>query len=143
MKTLQKLVLILGLAGLFASCQSANKVLSKSDKRAEIMNAIAIDESMSKEMMEMLMKHKMEKMKMGDKETMMKKHAEMMTMMKANPEMMKKMMSEMMNMANKDTTMMSEMCKAMMKNEKMMEMMQKMKGMDQKSKQEEDHKEDH
>jgi hypothetical protein len=51
MKTLQKLVLAFGLVGLLYSCQSTNQVLSKSEKRTEIMKTIADDQIMSKEMM--------------------------------------------------------------------------------------------
>lgn len=91
MKTLQKIVLSIGLIGLLTSCQSTNQVLSKSEKRMEIMNAIANDENMSKEMMGIMMGSKSGKM------TMMKAHqAKMMEIMKEDPEMMKSMMSEMM-----------------------------------------------
>src|SRR3970040_965579 len=133
MKTLKKRVLSIGLIGLLNSCQSTNQVLSNSDKRTEIMNKIASDESMSKEMMGMLMGSKSAKM------AMMKEHrAKMMEMMKADPEMMKNMMSEM-TMHNPEmmkahqAKMMAmmhqnpEMCKAMMGNGKMMDMMQNMK----------------
>jgi hypothetical protein len=147
MKTLQKIVLSIGLIGLLNSCQSTNQVLSKSDKRMEIMNTIANDESMSKEMMGILMKSNMGKKMMQEKEgEMMKnKHAEMMKMMKENPEMMKSMMSKMMETAKDDKEMMSGMCKEMMGNEKMMEMMEKMKGdkMEKKLVKEEDHKSHH
>ena len=92
MKTLQKIVLSLGLIGLLNSCQSTNQVLSKSDKRMEIMNTIANDESMSKEMIGILMSSKSGKMAM-----MKGHHAKMKEMMKEDPEMMKAMMSEMMD----------------------------------------------
>jgi hypothetical protein len=109
MKTLQKIVLSIGLIGLFNSCQSTNQVLSKSEKRMEIMNTIANDESMSKEMAGILMGSESGKM------TMMKTHhAKMKEMMKEDPEMMKSMMSEM-KMNNPE--MMSEM---MMDNPEMM-----------------------
>jgi hypothetical protein len=58
MKTLQKFAFATGLIGLLYSCQSTNQVLSKSDKRTEIMNTIANDEMMSKEMMGVLMNKK-------------------------------------------------------------------------------------
>ena len=58
------------------------------------------------------------------KKTMM---GEMMKSMKNNPEMMHAMMSEMMAASKSDDTMMSEMCKSMMENDKMMDMMAKMK----------------
>jgi hypothetical protein len=94
MKTVQKIVVSIGLIGLLYSCQSTNQVLSKSDKRMEIMNEIASNESMSKEMMTMLMNSKSGMMMMQEKEKEMMKgsHAKMMTMMKENPEMMKSMM---------------------------------------------------
>jgi hypothetical protein len=62
MKTLQNLPST-GLIGLLYSCQSTNQVLSKSD-RTEIMNTIANDEMMSKEMMGVLMNNKSGKMMM-------------------------------------------------------------------------------
>lgn len=144
MKTLQKMGLLLGLAGLFFACQSANQVLSRSDKRIEIMNAIANDPSMSKEMMEILMEEKMGKMNRQQKEMMMKQqHMQLMKLMKENPEIMKKMMAEMMHKAESDTTMMAGMCKTMMESKKMMEMMQKMKVQDAKPKKEEEPKSHH
>ena len=100
MKTLQKLVLAFGLVGLLYSCQSTNQVLSKSEKRTEIMKTIANDEIMSKEMMGELMNSKSGKMMM-----------------------MKGMMAKVKN----DDAMMSDMCKSMMDNPEMMKMMEKMK----------------
>jgi hypothetical protein len=122
MKTLQKMLLIFGVLGLLYSCQSTNKILSQSDKRADIMNSIANDESMAKEMMGKLMESKAGKMMMEQK---MKKIKE-------------NMMSEMMNKAKSDTTMMCKMCKAKMENEMMK--MDKMKETDKKLKNKEDHK---
>lgn len=134
MKILQKMVLVIGVIGLLYSCQSTNKILSKSDRRVEIMNSIANDESMSKEMMGKLMESKSGKMMMEQK-------------MK---EMKKKMMSEMMNKMKTDTTMMCKMCKAKMGNEKMMEKMkdmkmdmEKMKETDENPEKNEDHKSHH
>jgi hypothetical protein len=49
MKTLQKLVLAFGLVGPLYSCQSTNQVLSKSEKRTEIMKTIADDQIMLKD----------------------------------------------------------------------------------------------
>jgi hypothetical protein len=84
MKTLQKLVLAFGLVGLLYSCQSTNQVLSKSEKRTEIMKTIADDQIMSKEMICELMNSKSGKMMM-----MKEHHITMMEKMKENPEMMK------------------------------------------------------
>jgi hypothetical protein len=110
MKIIQKVTLAIGLIGLLYSCQSTHQVLSKSDKRMEIMNEIANNESMSKEMMGILMNGKNHKMMMKES------HAKMMEMMKENPEMMKSMMSEMMK---ENPEMMKE------NHAKMMEMMKK------------------
>jgi predicted PP-loop superfamily ATPase len=119
---------------LFASCQSSTdtkQILSKSETRKDMMDKIANDSSMSKEMMGAMMAsqtgtammHDHQKMMMGNHETMMK-------MMKDNPGMMEGMMTNMMDACKNDTAMMSGMCKAMMENKPMMDMMQKMKGMD-------------
>src|SRR3970282_823407 len=94
MKTLKKITLVLTLSTLIYSCQSSKQVLSQSDKRMEIMNTIADSKSMSKEMMDIMMKSENGKMMM--QEMMQENHAKMMGMMKDNPEMRKSMMSEMM-----------------------------------------------
>ena len=173
MKIIQKVALAIGLIGLSFSCQSTQQTLSKSDKRMEVMNEIANNESMSKEMIRILLNNKngsmmlmkeshtkmMEMMKknpemrksmmsemMKENPDMMKEsHTKMMEMMKENseirktmmaemmksikndPEMMQNMMAEMMTASKSDDAMMSEMCKSMMENDKMMEMMKKMK----------------
>ena len=132
MQTLQKVTLMIVLVTLIGSCQSgtdAKQILSKSETRKEIMDKIANDSSMSKEMMGAMMAsqtgtammHDQQKMMMGNHETMMK-------MMKDNPGMMEGMMTNMMDACKNDTAMMSGMCKAMMENKPMMDMMQKMKG---------------
>ena len=131
MKTPQKITWAIALITLFASCQSAKQILSKSDSRTEIITAIANDPDMSKEMMEAIMNSKNGKMMMqgNDKmKMMMENHGMMMKMMKDNPGMMQNMMSNMMEVAKSDTSMMSSMCKSMMGNQQMMDMMQKMKG---------------
>ena len=126
MKILQKITLAIALITLFASCQSAKQILSKSDSRNEIITAIANDPDMSKEMMEAMMNSKNGKMMMQENEKMkmMDNHGMMMKMMKDNPGMMKNMTEA----AKSDTSMMSSMCKSMMGNQQMMNMMQKMKG---------------
>ena len=58
----------------------------------------------------------------------MEHHSSMMKMMKDNPGIMESMMTDMMEACKNDTTMMSGMCKAMIGNQQMMDMMQKMKG---------------
>lgn len=132
MQKLQKNILLIAMVMFLASCQSGRdteKILSKSETRKEMMDKIANDSSMAKEMMGammashtgMAMMEDHQKMMMGNHETMMK-------MMKDNPGMMEGMMSNMMEACKNDTNMMSGMCKAMMGNKQMMDMMQKMKG---------------
>ena len=134
MKTLQKFVFAIVLITLLASCQSNSEikeVLSKSDTRKEIMDSIAHNSDMSKEMMTAMINSKNDKMMMegdGKMPMMMANHDSMMKMMKDNPAMMHKMMLQMMEACNADTGMMSSMCKTMMENPKMMNMMKKMKG---------------
>ena len=128
MKSLQKLSLLIALITFFASCRSGtdvNQSLSKTETRMEMMNKIADDSSMSKEMMAAMMNSKNGKMMMMP---MMENHEAMMKMMKDNPGMMHTMMENIMEACKTDTAMMSGMCKKMMENAQMMDMMQKMKG---------------
>ncbi len=133
MKKFQKITLAIALVTVLVSCQSSTdtkQILSKSETRKEMMDRIANDSSMTKEMMGammasqtgMAMMHDHQKMMMGNHEMMMK-------VMKENPGMMEGMMTNMIEACKNDTTMMSGMCKAMMGNKQMMDMMQKMKGM--------------
>jgi hypothetical protein len=132
MKIFQKLTVLVTLITLFASCQSGSdtkEILSKPETRKEMMNQIANDSSMSKEMMTAMMSSNSGMAMMKDhQKMMMENHESMMKMMKDNPGMMEGMMSGMMEMCKNDTTMMAGMCKTMMANPKMMDMMQKMKG---------------
>ncbi len=133
MKSLQKLTVLVTLITFFASCQSGadvNQTLSKTETRMEMMNKIADDSSMSKEMMAAMMNGKNGKMMMMEngKMPMMENHEAMMKMMKDNPGMMHTMIMNMMEASKSDTSMMSGMCKKMMENPQMMDMMQKMKG---------------
>ena len=127
MKTFQKLSLLIALITFFASCQSGtdvNQTLLKTETRLEMMNKIAADSTMSKEMVGAMMNSKNGKMMMMP---MMENHEAMMNMMKDNPGMMDNMMMNMMEACKTDTTMMAGMCKKMMENPQMMDMMQKMK----------------
>lgn len=134
MRLLQKFALAIVLITLLASCQSNSEikeVLSNPDTRKEIMDSIAHNSDMSKEMMTAMMNSKNNKMMMegdGKMSMMMANHDSMMKMMKDNPAMMHKMMLQMIEVCNTDTGMMSSMCKTMMGNPQMMEMMKKMKG---------------
>lgn len=133
MKTLQKFASAIVLIFLLASCQSnseVKEVLSKSDTRKEMMDSIAHNSDMSKEMMTAMKNSKNDKMMMeGDRKMpmMMANHDSMMKMMKDNPAMMHDMMIQMMEVCNSDTGMMSSMCKTMMGNPKMVDIMEKMK----------------
>ena len=124
MKTFQKITLAIALIALFSSCQSkidVKQTLSNLDTRKEIMDTIANNSDMAKEMMVVLMNGKHGKM------LMMENHQNMMKMMKDDPGMMKGMMSDMMETCKSDTSMMSSMCKTMMGNKQMMDKMDKMK----------------
>ena len=132
MKKFQKITLTIALVTVLASCQSGTdtkQILSKSETRKEMMDKIANDSSMSKEMMGAMMASQTGTAMMQDHQKMMMgNHETMMKMMKDNPGMMEGMMTNMMEACKNDTTMMSGMCKAMMENKPMMDMMQKMKG---------------
>lgn len=131
MKTLQKFTGLIALIALFASCQTPKQVLSESDSRMQIMNDIAQNHDMSKEMMETIMIGDHGKMLMHERmNAMMEDKSMMQKMMKNDPEMSKRMMSVMMETAKADTTMMSQMCKSMMESPEMMDMMKKMKDKD-------------
>lgn len=125
MKLLQTALLTVMITVLFTSCQQGNdakQILAKDETRKEIMSTIANDSSMHKEMMTAMMS--------GDHGKMMGSHASMMKMMKDNPDMMQGMMSGMMEKCKSDSNLCKRMCKNMMENPQMMNMMQKMKGMD-------------
>lgn len=131
MKTFRKLTLMIALITLFASCQSSSdttEILSKPETRKEVMDKIANDSSMSKEMMAAMMtSNNGMAMMQNHQMMMMQNHESMMKMMKDNPAIMQGMMSTMMDMCKNDSTMMAGMCKTMMANPEMMDMMQKMK----------------
>ena len=134
MKAMSKIALAIVLIMSMVSCQTnadVNKILSKTDTRKAIMDTIANNGDMSKEMMTAMMNSNNGKMMMGDGKMpmmMMENHDAMMKMMKDNPAMMHSMMMNMMEACKNDTAMMSVMCKKMMEDPQMMNMMQKMKG---------------
>ena len=89
MKSLSKVSLLIALITCFASCQSGtdvNQTLSKTETRMDMMNKIADDSSMSKEMMAAMMNSKNGKMIMMP---MMENHEAMMKMMKGEKKNMK------------------------------------------------------
>lgn len=131
MKTLQNIFGLIALIGIFGSCQTPKQVLSKSESRMQIMDNIASDYEMSKDMMDAIMSGEHGKMLMHERMKAMMDDKSMMTkMMKDNPEMNKQMMSAIIKNAKSDTTLMSQMCKSMMDSPQMMEMMKKMKEKD-------------
>lgn len=128
MKTLQTVVLAIALVTAFSSCQpssSRTQILSDKGTRAAMMDTIANDSTMSRQMIETMMNGKngmmMQQHMMGNQNLMMK-------MLKDNPAMMQSMMSAMMETAKGDTSRMSGMIKTMMGNPQMMQMMQNRTG---------------
>ncbi|MDX9946052.1 MAG: hypothetical protein RBS38_01720 [Bacteroidales bacterium] len=137
MKTLQKFILVSVLLtlSLFVSGQTKpdiKQLLSDADARKEIMDFIANDSIMSKEMMETMMNNKNCMMMMQGNEKMkmmrMENHGAMMKMMKDNPGMMKSMMSDMMEVCKSDTSMMSLMRRTMMDDQHKQDMKQRKMG---------------
>ncbi|MEK7719753.1 MAG: membrane or secreted protein [Bacteroidota bacterium] len=133
MKTLQKITLFIALVALIASCQSntdVNKIFSNPDTKKAIIDKIANDSNLSKEMVETMMNSNNGKMMMlgNDKMTMMMMMENHGKMMKDDPGMMKRMMSDMMETCKSDTAMLSSMCKNMMQSPQMMDMMHKNMG---------------
>lgn len=124
MKNVQKIVMVIILitGTMLASGQSntdIKQILSKPETRKTIMDAIANDSIMSKEMMTTMMNSPHHQM-------MMKDHG---SMMKDNPGMKHCMMYQMMDSCKGDTAMMSAKCKAMMKAWKSDTTMMKCKAM--------------
>lgn len=140
MKTLLKITMFIALITLFASCQSGSdvkRIFSNPDTKSAVMDSIANDSDLSKEMLGLMLNGKNSDVMMGEiHETMMKK-------MKENPDMMHGMMTGMMETCKGDSAMMSSMCMSMMGNNEMMDMMHekmsqemdknKMEGMDHKT----------
>ncbi|UZR99968.1 hypothetical protein [Chondrinema litorale] len=128
MKTLQTVILTIALAAIFVSCQSISgqtQGLSNERTRKVIMDTIASDSIMSREMIGTMMNSNngmmTQQLMMGNQNSMMK-------MLKDNPAMMQRMMSAMMETAKSDSTMMSGMIKTMSENTQMMQMLQNMTG---------------
>lgn len=134
MKILQKVVLFIALMILISSCKSdsdTGQILSKKDARKVIIDSIANNSEMTKEMMEAMMNNKNGKMMIQGNEKMtsimMENRSTMMKMLKNNPDMMKRMLADMLETAKSDSVMMYGMYQTMLGNQQMMNMMQKMK----------------
>ena len=113
------------------SCQSTSgqkQDFSNKETRQEMMNTIAGDSTMSKEMIGAMMNSKNGMMMVQEHSMMTGDYSSMMHTLKGNPGMMQNMMSAMMETAKGDTTMMSGMIRTMMGNQQMMGMMQNMTG---------------
>jgi len=123
MKTLLKITLFIAFVAIIASCQTSTdvqQILSNQDTKSAVMDSIASDSNLSKEMLGLMLNGRNSDVIMGEiHETMMKK-------MKENPDMMHGMMHGMMETCKGDSAMMSSMCMSMMENQEMMDMMHKM-----------------
>ena len=122
MNLLQRVALSLVFIASFTSCQPSadpKQTLSDTASRKAIMETIANDATMSKEMLQAMM------INTNGNKVMMEHHA---SMMKEDPAMMKSMMTDMMEACKKDTSMMSDLCKKMMDNQPMMDKMHQMNG---------------
>lgn len=131
MKKLQPIVIALTVIVFIASCKasSTQQALASTESRQEIMDPIADNEAVSKQMMQTMMNTSTGKMAMdGIGELMMPDHASMMEQMKKDSAMNKSMTSDVMEACEKDSTMMLDLCRKMMDNTGAMNMMQKMKG---------------
>lgn len=117
---------------LFASCQSSTiqkQGLDNVHSRIEIMNTIANDSIMSKEMIGILMNRTNGLMMMQNQQKMiLENHGSMMNLLKENPAIIQNMLSDMIEMANGDTTILSDIFITMMGNPQMRDMMRNMNG---------------
>ena len=129
MKALLKITLLIAFISFFASCESgtdSKQILSKSDTRRDMMDKIAKDSTMAKEMMTAMMTSNSGMAMMQDHQMkMMQNHETMVKMMKDNPGIMESMLTSMMEACKGDSSMMSGMYKMMMGNR---DMMDKIKG---------------
>jgi hypothetical protein len=130
MKTLKQITVVIVLITLFSSCQSGTNVeqiLSKPETRKAIMDSIANNSAMSREMMESMMNSKNGKMMLlGNGKMMgmiMGNREGMMEMFKENPTIMQDMMSDIIGASKGDSSIMSSMIKTMMGNQQIMEIM--------------------
>lgn len=124
MKKVQKFALAIVLITLFATCQrnsEVKQILSKAETKKALIDTIANDSIMSKEMIFAMLNSKNGKM------VMMENHKRIMKMMKEKPDMRQMIMSDMMEACKNDSGMMSSMCKTMMENHQVMCTMHKIK----------------
>ncbi len=127
MKILQTAGLAVILYIIFASCQSTStqkNILSNTQTRNEIMQTIANDTVMCKEMLGTMMSHNNGMMMMHQHDMMMIGNQDSMrNMLKNNKSLMRGMLTGIMETANGDTSMMSGMYNIMKDNPQMVQMM--------------------
>lgn len=114
MNFIYKLVWTMSIVSLFAACttgSTVNQLLSNQETRAAIIDSIANDDKMSREMMTAMM---------NSKDSMRQHMGALMEMMRDNPGMMNTMMSNLMEASKKDSNIMIHMYENMMSNQEMM-----------------------
>lgn len=129
---MKKIIFILGITSLLLTAcnkpKTSTQVLEDQTQRHEIMQTIANDQEMMKEMSEVMMKSENAKMMMMQNQDMMSMMMGNRPMMKRNPGMMQGMMGNMMQMAQTDSVMRKNMTGMMASHRTMMQsMMQTMR----------------
>lgn len=133
MKTIQKAALVIILITLISSCRSntdTKQILSSKETRKGIIDTIAGNSEMMKEMTEAMMNSKNSKTMMqgNDKMTMMmmENRIEMRKVMKDKPFILQNMMADIMETVKSDSSVMLGMCKTIIGNPQMKDMIQKL-----------------
>ena len=117
MNKFKQLSLLLAFILVLASCTgnlTVNQILANKETRAAIMDSIAHDDKLSREMMTAMM---------NNNDSMHQHIGAMMEMMRENPGMMQTMMSNMMEASKGDSNMMMHLYENMMADKEMMERM--------------------
>ena len=107
----------MGFVSLFAACTNSpnvNQLLANKETRTAIIDTIANDDKMAREMMNAMM---------NSRDSMQQHIGVMMEMMRNNPGMMNTMMSNLMEASKKDSNIMIRMYENMMDNNEMMDRM--------------------
>ena len=114
MNYIKNLLCTLGFVSMFAACTNnpnVNQLLANKETRTAIIDTIANDDKMSREMMNAMM---------NSRDSMQQHIGVMMEMMRDNPGMMNTMMSNLMEASKKDSNIMIHMYENMMSNQEMM-----------------------
>ena len=107
----------MGFVSLFAACTNSpnvNQLLANKETRTAIIDTIANDDKMAREMMNAMM---------NSRDSMQQHIGVMMEMMRENPGMMNTMMSNLMEASKTDSNIMIHMYENMMGNQEMMDRM--------------------